>query len=176
MFINVGEKIKTVTKILLIVTVIISVILGIALTVFGLVKLIPELSSEAKNNDNIIIGASCTGGGIAALILYPLAACITSLFAYGYGELVTNSTTSALAAIKTRSPYKIGTLDPMVYPDRKPEPEAEATPELAEEPEAPKPRKTAKPADTVLNPGWYCPECGARNPQGPIRCQKCGRR
>ena len=85
MFKNIGGKIKGLAKVICIVGIAISVIAGIVMIGFG---------SSSYNGDTMI------GVGFAVMLVGSLVSWIGSLFAYGFGELIENTTVIAELAAK----------------------------------------------------------------------------
>ena len=85
MFKNIGGKIKGLAKVICYVGIAISVIAGIVMIGFG---------SFSYNGDTMI------GVGFAVMLVGSLVSWIGSLFAYGFGELIENTTVIAELAAK----------------------------------------------------------------------------
>lgn len=77
MFANIGDKIKKLTKIICIIGILSSFIGGMSLITIGL---------------NSYHGGGQVAIGVAVLIVGPLLSWIGSFFAYGFGELIENTT------------------------------------------------------------------------------------
>ena len=85
MFKNIGGKIKGLAKVICYVGIAISVIAGIFMIGFG---------SSSYNGDTMIVM------GLAVMIVGSLVSWIDSFFAYGFGELIENTTVIAELAAK----------------------------------------------------------------------------
>ena len=85
MFKNIGGKIKGLAEAICYVGIAISVIAGIVMIGFG---------SSSYNGDTMI------GVGFAVMLVGSLVSWIGSLFAYGFGELIENTTVIAELAAK----------------------------------------------------------------------------
>lgn len=85
MFKNIGGKIKDLAKVICFVGIAISVVAGIVMIGFG---------SFSYNGDTMI------GMGLAVMIVGSLVSWIGSFFAYGFGELIENTTVIAELAAK----------------------------------------------------------------------------
>ena len=83
MYSNIGEKIKTLAKVLAIIFSILSVIAGIVMIIIGSV-----LNSNAWDNP----GTGVIWLGIVYMFLGPLFSWIYSFFMYGFGELISKTT------------------------------------------------------------------------------------
>lgn len=84
MFKNIGGKIKELAKVICYVGIAISVIDGIVMIGFG----------SSSNGDAMV------GMGLAVMIVGSLVSWIGSFFAYGFGELIENTTVIAELAAK----------------------------------------------------------------------------
>lgn len=85
MFKNIGGKIKGLAKVICYVGIAISVIAGIFMIGFG---------SSSYNGDTMVVM------GLAVMIVGSLVSWIDSFFAYGFGELIENTTVIAELAAK----------------------------------------------------------------------------
>lgn len=85
MFKNIGGKIKDLAQVICYLGIAISVIAGIVMIGFG---------SSSYNGDAMVYM------GFAVMIVGPLVSWIGSLFAYGFGELIENTTVIAELAAK----------------------------------------------------------------------------
>ena len=85
MFSNIGGKIKGLAKVICIVGMAISVVAGIVMIGFG---------SSSYNGDTMTVM------GCVVMIVGPLVSWIGSFFAYGFGELIENTTVIAELAAK----------------------------------------------------------------------------
>lgn len=91
MFKNIGGKIKELAKVICSVGIAISVIAGIVMIGFG---------SSSYNGDAMVYM------GFAVMIVGPLVSWIGSFFAYGFGELIENTTVIAELAAKADAEKK----------------------------------------------------------------------
>ena len=85
MFTNIGGKIKGLAKVICYVGIAISVVAGLGMIGFG---------SSSYNGDTMV------GMGCVVMIVGSLVSCIGSFFAYGFGELIENTTVIAELAAK----------------------------------------------------------------------------
>ena len=92
MYSNIGEKIKTLAKVLAIIFSILCIIIGIVIIIIGAV-----MNSNAGRGNP---GAGMIWLGIGYMFLGPLFSWIYSFFMYGFGELIVRTTETAINTAK----------------------------------------------------------------------------